>query len=198
MSRLDEAAHAVVSALAERRQPPAEALGALYTEMLDRARRASARGEHEDIVAAVLERIVREAQAGRIEPHAAGGYVARAVKNEAIDAHRRQTTAGGSERLVPLEEAPALLTAGDDEALVRLLDEHAARSEVIAGLRRAFADERRTVVHVVAEWLDLAERTGRAPASREVADGLGLSHTAVNQALAEFRARYLPQRGPRA
>lgn len=43
------------------------------------------------------------------------------------------------------------------------------------------------MVRVVGQWLDLAELSGRAPSSRAVGDALGMSHTAVNNALHEFR-----------
>ncbi len=82
----------------------------------------------------------------------------------------------------------------EDEALARLLDAEAARSDVLEAQARAVKDKKFTLVRVVSEWLVIAERTGIEPSSREVAEVLGLSHTTVNEALREFREGYLPKR----
>ena len=62
----------------------------------------------------------------------------------------------------------------------------------MAGLAAAAGAGRYTVVRVVTQWLHLAETTGDAPSSRAVAFELDISHTTVNDALREFRRRYLP------
>lgn len=87
-----------------------------------------------------------------------------------------------------------VLGNAEDEALARLLDAEAARSDVLEAQARAAKDKKFTLVRIVSEWLVIAERSGVEPSSREVAETLGLSHTTVNEALREFREDYLPKR----
>jgi hypothetical protein len=79
----------------------------------------------------------------------------------------------------------------DDDETARLLDRAAGKQSIQLGIEEAIRAGDSVAVHVVTEWLDLAEETGETPPSRTVAERCGCSHTTVNQALTRFRG-YLP------
>jgi DNA-directed RNA polymerase specialized sigma24 family protein len=190
---LDVAAFALVLALDGEQTLDATTLGIIQAELTRRARSSLVPVEDlEDLVDAVLLRFIAATRGGGIRPELAGGYLARSVRNASIDL--RRSRGGGNERQpVPFDEERLMALPIDDDALSRMLAAHAARTDVLAGLARAVADERFTVVQVVTQWLELAELTGEEPSSRRVGFALDLSHTTVNNALQEFRERYLPQ-----
>jgi hypothetical protein len=49
-----------------------------------------------------------------------------------------------------------------------------------------------TVVRVVFTWLEVAADTGEPPSARAVAERIGMSHTAVSDAMERFK-KYLPR-----
>lgn len=193
-STLDEAATELATAIARNDEPRASAVLLVRSELRRRARRAGgADAELDEIVDAALEAFIRAVLDGRVHVDTAGAYLARTLKHRLIDTHRRSFSGSGERRTVPLETADSSTIGAEDERLARLLDADAARDDVLSALRHAADAGRSTVVRVVAEWLDIAARTGAEPSSRAVGDALGLSHTAVMDALREFRGEHLPK-----
>jgi DNA-directed RNA polymerase specialized sigma24 family protein len=193
-NQLERAAAEVASAVTASKEPKPDSVRDLRRGLLRRARGYTrSLTEAEEAVDAVLESFIRAAVDHRVDVETAGAYVARSLQHQLTDAFRRTRTASGESRTVPLDTDAMLARHAEDEALARLFEAAAARSDVLRALQAAADKERFTVVRVVAQWLVLAERTQEEPSSREVADALGLSHTAVNDALREFRDQHLPK-----
>ncbi len=83
-----------------------------------------------------------------------------------------------------------LKASADDDAIAALLSRDATAQVVSDAIGTAAQQGDDVVVRCVAVWLDLAERHGAAPTSREIAALASVSHTTVANALARFR-RYL-------
>jgi DNA-directed RNA polymerase specialized sigma24 family protein len=135
-----------------------------------------------DITGESLLRFLQASRAGRIdEERSPAPYLTRIAHNVAVT-HLRRTAS------VELPDShPGL---ADDE-LARLLDARATSERLQEALARAAQAGAHVLLRVVRAWLRLAEAQGSAPASREVAEQLGLSHTTVNDALSRLRG-YLP------
>lgn len=115
-----------------------------------------------------------------------GAYLMWLARNRAIDRLRRRDR----EEAESAERAPNRLT--NDDEIAALLDADATARMTDAAMRGAVEAGDHLVVRVVSSWLDIAEESGHAPSSREVAARAGLSHTSVNQALKRFRL-YFPR-----
>jgi RNA polymerase sigma factor (sigma-70 family) len=116
-------------------------------------------------------------------------YLTRLARNHAIDELRRQ----GRRSSANVELSPRLanqIPAGDD-AIAALLAESATAQVIRHAMRGAIDAQDHLVLRIVSTWLDIADEIGDAPASRLVAERVGVSHTSVNQALKRFR-RYFP------
>ncbi|MEA2361284.1 MAG: hypothetical protein QOD71_429 [Thermoleophilaceae bacterium] len=189
---LDEAAAELVHALQDGQQFALASLAVLQRELTRRlAGQDLGADTVEELVDQVVVRFVQAVRRGRpIRPDGSGAYIARSLRNAAVDYHRAPN------QVLPFEEEIYGAMPLDDDQLARLLAKHAARADVLDGLEAAVADQRYTVVKVVLQWLRLAERFGEEPSSRQVGLDLDLSHTAVNDALSEFRERYLPNPAP--
>jgi DNA-directed RNA polymerase specialized sigma24 family protein len=185
---LDITARELTIALRARSEPSATTFHTVWRELLARVPRQPATSEPDTVVSAVLERFVAAVRSGKVEPATAGAYLATALRNAAIDEQRRSRV-----RREHPERLAAVRSAEADDAVTRLLDANAARDAVHQALKLAADDERYSLVRVITQWLDLAERDGEPPSSRDVAIVLGISHTAVNQALSTFRRSYLPE-----
>jgi DNA-directed RNA polymerase specialized sigma24 family protein len=122
-----------------------------------------------------------------------GGFLFWIARNRAIDHLRR---ARRSERVEILawdveKAAPMAHYSAEDDAIATLLAHDGTADLVEHALRAANAADDALVARVVGAWLELADRLGRAPSSREVAPQAAVSHTSVNQALKRFRG-YFP------
>lgn len=126
-----------------------------------------------------------------------GAFLFWTARNRAIDRSRRARRRAGTETLTASVEDVAAVShySAEDDGIAALIERDASGALVEHGLRAANAADDRLVVRVVAAWLELANETGEAPSSRDVAPRAGLSHTSVNQALSRFRD-YFP--GPDA
>lgn len=194
MTPLDIAAAEVVDAIAAAAEPRATTIRILQVELMRRARRSDV--DAEEAVDAAIAAFVQAALDGRVRTETAGAYVARALRNQLIDAHRRETTSTGARREISSLDWGNVLGYADDQTLARLLDAQAAKSDVERGLSSAADEGQFTIVRVVTQWLVMAERSGvEEPSSRAVAEALGISHSTVNEAIRTFRASYLPGGG---
>ncbi|MCX2968761.1 MULTISPECIES: RNA polymerase sigma factor [Streptomyces] len=142
----------------------------------------------QEVAHEALVRFFAAARAQRLKPGGSpSGYLMIISVNIVRDARR-----GGPEPL-PLPDA-ALLREGDGDPFARLVDGLAARDTVRRALTRARDKGDAMVLEVVAAWLDLAARTNAAPASRAVAEEVGISKSTVANALLRFRG-YLAESG---
>jgi precorrin-6B methylase 2 len=130
-------------------------------------------------VARLLERSERVARADIENPW---GYLVGATRYAALDAIRAQKR----RREVGIDAAPE--QSAPEDPVAALIDRSATREAVVEALRRHIDAGDAIVVTVVTVWLDMADATGRAPSTREVATRAGVSHTRVALALREFRA----------
>lgn len=140
----------------------------------------------EDAVTDALVSTWQAAQANRLTIEGdATAYVVAAAKNRLIDQIRRRS------RTTATPFASLDLPARED-AISAFIDRDAAASDIRRGLTAALAHDDSTAFRVVTLILDEIERRGDIPTSREVGEGIGLSHTAVSKALTRFRG-YLAQ-----
>lgn len=109
-------------------------------------------------------------------------YLIRLAQNLAIERARADSRSIGVTSTEDLDTLPT-----NDDAIAALLDAVATARVVEAAMRAAVAADDHVAVRVVAEWLDLAQESGRAPSSRGVAQRASISHTSVNNALRRFR-----------
>lgn len=113
-------------------------------------------------------------------------YAIRVVRNVHADRWRSRR------RELPLSthgEDQSREGASDDDAVLSMLDRAASLETVRRVLLRLGAADDHGAVSVLLAWLDLAQRQGAPPTSREVGTAVGMSHTAVSRALK--RARHL-------
>ena len=138
--------------------------------------------EAEDIADAVLTRILAAGRTANEVSHPTN-YLLRAARNAYIDRLRQQ------HRVQPVDPASLRYRSEqtDDDALLELLDQRLKLQEVQAALKLASSKGDITCLHVVQTWLNLAAERDKAPASRDVANQLGVAHTTVQRALTRFR-----------
>ncbi|MGD9485048.1 hypothetical protein WDH52_17625 [Streptomyces sp. TRM70308] len=153
------------------------------------SRRVQAEGQDpQEVAQEALTRFFAAARAQRVKPDGSpSGYLMIISVNMVRDARR-----GGPEPL-PLPDA-ALLREDDGDPFARLVDGLASQDTVRRALARARDKGDAMVLEVVAAWLDLAARTNTAPASRAVAEEVGISKSTVANALLRFRG-YLAEPG---
>lgn len=136
----------------------------------------------EDITADVVVKLIRRCTTGEGIPNPTYVYVT--AQNAAIDVWRRKR------RLVYREasaaEQPEALTS-DDEVSAAFEAQQTAAS-VVRALAEVRAAGDRVTFMVVTAALDQTQVEGRRPSNRQLAERLGLSHTAVNKALHRFRS----------
>lgn len=188
----DEARHAL-AALMQGGQPSARAFEALRRVVIGYLRSAwPTLDEHaaSDTADEAIARVVMRGthQAGP-EPASALPYVLRTARNLQVDSYRRH------------RDVPGVTDSGageaedvDDKAILRLLDADATLRDVQGALRLAATAGDKTVGHVVAAWLDLAQATDQAPTTRDVGEVVAMAHTTVGSALARFRGYLLQAR----
>lgn len=81
----------------------------------------------------------------------------------------------------------ALEIPSDDDAIATLLVRETTAQLVTDALSAAAQRDDHSVVRCVAVWLDLAERRGEPPTTRDVAARTAMSHAGVGKALLRFR-----------
>ncbi len=106
----------------------------------------------------------------------AAAYLRSIIRSLRVDEARR------TQKELPVETTPES-PVGD---LIAELDEDPSE-RIQSALRLAAAHGETRLVRFAAEWLDLANDLGRSPASREVADHLGVSHQTVINRLNTLR-----------
>ena len=137
-----------------------------------------------EIASESLARLLVVNQEGRLDPaRSPAPYLTRIAHNLAVSAMRRPTATNAE-----LDEAQHALA---DDEIAALLDARASSEMIRGALVQAVRVGDHVLVRVVRVWLELAESQGSAPASREVAERLGLSHTTVGEALKRLE-KYLP------
>ena len=140
----------------------------------------------QDLVDEAVLRFWKACLEGRIhEDQNPAGYLVQTARNLALD-HVRSASRQP-------EGYEILDVASDDDAIAATVDATAGRQAIEGGLRAAWEAKDDTVVRVVLAWLEAASAApGTTPSSRKVAERLGISHTAVNDAMSRFK-RYLPK-----
>jgi hypothetical protein len=128
-------------------------------------------------------RLLRRSEGLETKVENAWGYLLKATRNSAIDAIRAQTR----RREVPVEALGEDASSPDD-AVAALIDRDATHATVLAAMRVGIDAGDEITVPSITKWLDIADKLGRAPSTREVASRVGVSHTTVAQALKRFRA----------
>ena len=141
----------------------------------------------DDIAAGVLTRLMARVRAGQWQPqpeqtmlHA---YLRTAANWAVIDSYR--SALGRHEQSLPPESLRELVLSDDDTAAA--LEHAATASSVLAALRRIQHDGDTTLFRVVTYLLDELQRSGVRPSNRQIAAAVGLSHTAVANALVRVR-----------
>lgn len=125
----------------------------------------------------------------RLTPRSASlvhdGYVYRAAYNAAVDRwrHRRLVSA----RELPVSEWDLVPQDVGDDVVAARIDVEATADEVARALAAARDAGDVLAFTVVTAALDRAQTDGRRPSNRVLAAELGVSHTAVNNALGRFR-----------
>lgn len=151
------------------------------------------RAEAEDVATeAVAETFERSADSTKDPVRQPAGYLFWLTRNRVFDRHRRTRLQDEAER----SSAVRYYSRADD-SLTAWLDQDARTEDLEDALRAAAAAGDMLVVRVVTAWLDLAERLGEAPTSRQVGPNAGVSHTTVNQALRRLPS-YFPDGDARA
>lgn len=140
-----------------------------------------------DTEAIAQEAVMRVFDRMRAHAEADVQYPARLLR---VIAHRLAVDQirSGWVRQTELVPTDVLDQSSDDDAVAALLSREATAQLVDCAMRRAAQQDDHMVVRSVAVWLDLAERSGAAPTTRQVAARAGISHTSVGRALARFRA----------
>ena len=148
----------------------------------------------EDVVADVLVKVVqRDRRDGAPPEHA--GYLYAAARNAAIDLWRRQRSRSHPISL-DTQTLGELVSVGDDDVAARF-GGWAIACDVSRALDRIKDAGDRVAFIVVVAALDQTQRLGHRPSNRQLAESLGLSHTAVNKALARFRQLLESESTPR-
>jgi DNA-directed RNA polymerase specialized sigma24 family protein len=163
----------------------------LLTRWISRSVSGIDASELSDIADEALLRAYLAIQKGRLDVTRpdAPGYVLTTARRIAYDRYTR-------DRSTPvdpddLSQAARAEPAYGDEAIVALVERSADLATIQAAVRRAIDAHQLVTVRVVATWLDLASLTGERPSFRDVAQKVGLSHTAVRKHWARFREHLL-------
>lgn len=115
-----------------------------------------------------------------VNVHNPAAYLTRLARNRAIDEFRRS-------RRQDVSMPDEFVDMAEDDRTSALLDASVTAANVERALNAAHAAGDQIGVRIVGTWLDLAQKNGVEPSSREVGRGAGVSHTSVNQALKRFR-----------
>jgi hypothetical protein len=139
----------------------------------------------EDLFDEAVLRFWKACREGRVQQERnPAGYLVRIARNLAIDHIRSRSKE-------PVDHKVQDVAAIGD-TIATTVDATAGRQAVEAGLRAAWEAQDDTVVRVVLAWLEVAAaQPGAIPSSRKVGEVIGMSHTAVNDAMGRFK-RYLP------
>lgn len=138
----------------------------------------------EDVAAETVGNLVQRIRGGQAVP--SDGYVATAVINAAISALREQ---GRRPFLLATGDVPERMDASSDDEVAAALEATATAEAVQRALRAALDDGDQVAFRVVTVALDEAQSRGERPSNRQIAEMLGISHTAVGKALTRFRTR---------
>jgi DNA-directed RNA polymerase specialized sigma24 family protein len=152
-----------------------------YLERFVLHRFGGSRIEAEEVVASAIASFIGAVRMGRVERQGAPAYLTTIVNRTAIDQRRR----GAGRHEILTDEIPE--RSADDD-IARWLDERASAELIILAMREALRVSDDQSVEIARQWLDLADRTGAPPSSRELAAHLPLSHATINRALGRFRA----------
>ncbi len=146
-----------------------------------------------DVVSDVLEEFAASVSSGHVDPERVSlGYVLTRLRWRALDAHRRNARSPVVMYGMHPPEQP-----GADDAIVRELEALASVTDVVAAMRalRQAGDDDSAVV--IRTWLDVADRSGKAPTLRQVAAELNTNHMKVARALDRFRTQLVAVRSQR-
>ncbi len=158
-------------------------LRAVEDEVRRRLRSYEPRVDTEAVVQEAVLRVTQRLRAGAGDPVKHPGALLLVIARRlALD----QLRSAWVQRTEPLPDK-LLEQPSDDDAIASLLSREASAQRVSGALRKAAQNGEDVVIRCVAAWLDLAERSGAPPSSREVADVASVSHTTVSSALARFR-----------
>jgi DNA-directed RNA polymerase specialized sigma24 family protein len=144
-----------------------------------------------DTEAVAQEAIMRVFDRMRAAPSEEIRYPARLLRVVAQRLALDQIRSAWVQRTEPMP-AGILEHPSDDDAIAALLSREATAQLVAKAMKTAAQRKDHLVIRCVAVWLDLAERRGAPPTTRDVAALAGVSHTSVRNALSRFRD-YLSQ-----
>jgi DNA-directed RNA polymerase specialized sigma24 family protein len=137
-----------------------------------------------DVAVEAFYRLAHAARSGHFDDgRPVGAWLRVVAQRVAIDYARRDQRRAGDQPL-------RVDVANADDEIARLLDGVVSADRIRHGLKVAVDAGDYETVRLLATWLDLAERQGGVPPSREVAEITRVSHMQVQRALRRFR-RYL-------
>jgi DNA-directed RNA polymerase specialized sigma24 family protein len=137
--------------------------------------------DRNDVIGDTFTAFVGAVQEGKVSLGAEpGGYLWRTAERRALDRLRRPAE-------LPLDEGSPPIHEAEDDTIAARLDERACASDVDLAMGLGRADNNHRVNRTVSEWLVLAQRNGKAPSTREVAEVMGVSHDTVARHLKIFR-----------
>lgn len=168
--------------LAAGASPETGALALLQQHLRAYVARVFADADPDDVVQAVIVRLLTRSGRFDAEIENPWGYVVSATRYAALDTIRARRR----RRELPLESTGE--GSAPEDHVASLLDRDATHSAVVTALRALIAEGDDMTVPIITTWLDIADELGRAPSTREVAPRAGVSHTRVAQALKRFRA----------
>lgn len=161
---------------------------ALLTRWIGRSVSGIEASELSDIADEALLRAYLAIQERRLDVTRADapGYVLTTARRIAYDRYTR-------ERSTPVDpgDLSQVGPAYDADAIAALVERSANLATIQAAVRHAIDARELVTVRVVATWLDLASLTGARPSFRDVAQKVGLSHTAVRKHWIRFREHLL-------
>lgn len=136
-----------------------------------------------EIASEAVLSFLRAATSGRIEASSnPAGYLITTAQRKAVD-HLRTT----HRESAACDKKMFLIDHRDDDNVAQALERHATAELVRQSLTRARTQGDKTLYIVVTFILDEITKTGVRPSNREAARELGVSHTAVANALARLR-----------
>jgi DNA-directed RNA polymerase specialized sigma24 family protein len=161
--------------------------------LTDLARRATSREWGEEVFSDLVAQCLARRAGGQEAPSPGQpvGYVVRMMRNRMLDIYRREYGRAGHIRHdIPwddlLDHVGSVEPVSDDDIAARL-DATADADVVRRGFRTAVARADQSVVRVITFSLDHIATLGEMPSTRLTGNELGLSHTAVANALSRFR-----------